>query len=591
MSHSVKSPRTKLPFGRIVVPVAVLATAVGVAFRYGGAGSDNTVTCRVIPGDSTWPEADVWAELSSTLNGKLIANVPIAAPCHDSLFGQANALFNQDECDTLRDNWFLPETHLVSPSSPMGYDHSGNSCNPFLAPTTPCTIGAHAVYTINATETVDFQLAIRFATEHNIRLVIRNTGHDYLGKSTGAHSLAVWTHNFKAMNSITYTSDAYTGPALKLGAGVEVLEAYRYASSQGLVVVGGNCPTVALGGGFAQGGGHGPFASRYGLSSDQVLEWEVVTGTGELLIASATQNSDLFWALRGGGGGTFGIVSSVTVKAFPETSTSTAYLTILNDGTNEDSLYSALVPFMRDTLPSLVDAGAFVVWVAAPFGFMIVPAIAPGVSLVTLDSLLKPMRQGLDAMGLTYTYNSAEHPTFLATYEEQIKTQTWNVSSHLVGGRLIPRDLATQRPEELVNAVRYIASQTLVSGVSYKLTGDNISPEDSSVNPYIRSTLFSLAVGAAMDYTDWPTTKVNQDKLTYDHLASLEKLTPNGAAYLNEADVQQPDFQRTIYGTNYGKLRDIKNKYDPLQLFYARTAVGSDEWAEDSSGRLCKVLA
>ena len=70
-------------------------------------------------------------------------------------------------------------------------------------------------------------------------------------------------------------------------------------------------------------------------------------------------------------------------------------------------------------------------------------------------------------------------------------------------------------------------------------------------------------------------------------LPQLERLTPDGAAYLNEADFQQPNFQEVFYGSNYETLRSIKNKYDPTHMFYALTAVGSDFWTEKADGRLC----
>ena len=74
-------------------------------------------------------------------------------------------------------------------------------------------------------------------------------------------------------------------------------------------------------------------------------------------------------------------------------------------------------------------------------------------------------------------------------------------------------------------------------------------------------------------------------------LPLLETLTPNGGAYLNEADFQQPDFQRVLYGANYQRLRAIKKQYDPYDMFYAVTAVGSESWYEDKTkgGRLCPV--
>lgn len=572
-------------------PLLISVVAAVIASRYGGTVSSASHDCRSIPGDSSWPERSIWADLNTTLHGKLIASVPIAAPCHKTVQGEANPLFDEERCASLRDHWFYPETHLPDPSSPMAYPFSNNSCNPFLDHDTPCTLGSHPVYTINATSTADFQAAIRFVKDHNIRLVIRNTGHDYLGKSTGAHSLSVWTHYMKSIQLLQYSSPGYTGPALKVGAGVETLEAYKFAASHGLVVIGGNCPTVGLAGGFTQGGGHGPLASKYGLSADQVLEWEVVTGTGEIITATATQNEDLFWALRGGGGSTFGIVSSLTVKAFPDTSTSMATLMIINDGTNTDSLYSAIGTFIRDALPGLVDAGAFVVWVAAPFGFLLTPAIAPGVAVADLDRLLQPLTTRLDDLGLAYDYSSTQYPTFLSSYEVLWKTGSWNVSDYNLGSRLIPRDLATQNTEAVVDAIRYISSQTLISGVSYNLSHSVSSPDDVAVNPQFRRALFSLTLGTPVDYTDWAATKAAQDKITNDFIPALERITPNGAAYLSEADFQEPNFQQTFYGNNYGRLLDIKRKYDPNDIFYAKTAVGSDKWAENAEGRLCMATA
>ena len=141
---------------------------------------------------------------------------------------------------------------------------------------------------------------------------------------------------FPSMEIKDYYSWYYTGKAMKMGAGVAVHEAYEFADSNNVLVVGGNCPTVGLVGGYTQGGGHGPLASKFGLGADQVLEWEVVTGTGQLLTATPNRNSDLYWALCGGGGGTYGAVVSLTVKAYPSMMVSAANMTFPNTGSNAD---------------------------------------------------------------------------------------------------------------------------------------------------------------------------------------------------------------------------------------------------------------
>ncbi|KAI8935077.1 hypothetical protein NX059_007672 [Plenodomus lindquistii] len=544
--------------------------------------------CRSIPGDVTWPSSTDWSAFNETVQGRLIATIPIGAPCHS--FSSHNAslsTYSQAECDALRNVWYFPETHLSSSSSPMAYPFSQNSCNPWLPPNATCTLGGHVAYSVNATSVKDLQKTVTFAKHNNIRLVIRNTGHDYLGKSTGAHALAIWTHYLKDIDLIkTYASAGYTGPAIKVGAGVEAFEAFTFADSHNLMIVGGNCPTVGIAGGYTQGGGHGHLASKYGLSADQVLEWEVVTSSGKLVVANADSHPDLFWALRGGGGGTFGVVVSMTIKAFPDTFFSTAYASVFNNGNNTDALYNAVGTFLQQ-LPNLVDAGVFAVWVAAPFGFMLMPAIAPDIHQDGLDKLIKPFIDKLTELGLDYQYSSYEKPTFLSNYNAQ--TASWNVSDYNLGGRLIPRSLVENDPDAVLRAVRAISSQTLMSGVTFDVSKAVSSPDDVAVNPYLRDTLVSVSIGTTIDYTDWSTTLAGQDQITDIFLAELAAITPNGGAYLNEADFQAKDFKTLFYGSHYGRLEKIKAQYDATDLFYAKTAVGSDRWFENEVGRLCRV--
>ena len=207
----------------------------------------------------------------------------------------------------------------------------------------------------------DVAAGIKFATKHNIRLVVRNTGHDYNGKSTGSGALGIWMHHLKDITFSDWSDASYTGKAIKLGAGVMGIEAYEAADAQGLQVVGGECPTVGIAGGYTQGGGHSALASKHGLAADQVLEWEVVTGTGEYLVANRESNSDLYWALSGGGGGTYGVTLSMTSKAHPDTPTSAMNMTFLSTNTTQDKYYEAISTF-HASLPAMVDAGIMSVW-------------------------------------------------------------------------------------------------------------------------------------------------------------------------------------------------------------------------------------
>ena len=272
---------------------------------------------------------------------------------------------------------------------------TNDSCNPFHPRETPCTLGNYISYAVNASDATDFQKTVKFVRKNNIRLTVRNTGHDYNGKASGAGAVGIWTHNMKGMEIIDYKSSAYSGKAMKMGAGVQVVDAYQYAYDRGLVVVGGNCPTVGIAGGYTQGGGHSPLSSKFGMAADQALEWEVVTGTGEHLVASPSRNADLYWALSGGGGGTYGVVASLTVKAHPDLMTSAANLTFTNTGISQDSYWSVIETF-QESLPSIVDTGTVAVFVLTSDSFTVMPMQGPGVPKAKLQKLLSPTLTKLD---------------------------------------------------------------------------------------------------------------------------------------------------------------------------------------------------
>lgn len=142
----------------------------------------------------------------------------------------------------------------------------------------------------------------------------RNTGHDFGGRSTGAGSLSIWTHNLKSFEFLPeYDQGEYSDIAARVSSGLEAWEMYSYMDKykMALVVPGGF--TVGPYGGWMAGGGHSTIGSIYGLGSDQPLSLEVVTADGRLITANPQTNADLFFALRGGGGS----------KSFPTPTSST----------------------------------------------------------------------------------------------------------------------------------------------------------------------------------------------------------------------------------------------------------------------------
>lgn len=105
-----------------------------------------------------------------------------------------------------------------------------------------CTQGGYSLYSVNVSNVAQIQLAVNFARSLNLRLVVKNTGHDYNGRSTGYGALSLWTHNLKDIRFISsYESQDYSGPAFKLGAGVQGSELYEASEAHGVTTVSGIC--------------------------------------------------------------------------------------------------------------------------------------------------------------------------------------------------------------------------------------------------------------------------------------------------------------------------------------------------------------
>lgn len=133
---------------------------------------------------------------------------------------------------------------IDDPTSVMSPLFQGATCQPQNAATGgKCEIGGFPLYSVDVSNVAQVQLAVNFARNLNLRLVVHNTGHEFLGKSTGAGALSIWTHNLKSIKVIKdyQSAGSYRGPAFKLGAGVQVREIYETAEREGYTAVGGEC--------------------------------------------------------------------------------------------------------------------------------------------------------------------------------------------------------------------------------------------------------------------------------------------------------------------------------------------------------------
>ncbi|KAJ5109539.1 hypothetical protein N7456_006214 [Penicillium angulare] len=540
--------------------------------------------CRCFPGDSCWPSLSDWSALNKTVGGRLIATVPIGTPCH-------NPTYNGAACDALQANWTLPQTHLDSSSSVMQTYFANQSCDAFTPKSKPCWLGNYANYAVNVSSSDDVISAIQFASEKNIRFVIRNTGHDYLGRSTGAGALSVWMHHLNEIEYHKWSNSTYNGPAFKVGAGVLGYQILEAASSRGLVVVTGECPTVGLAGGYTQGGGHSALSTAFGLAADQTLEFEVVTATGKLVIASPSENPDLFWALSGGGAGNYGVVISMTVKAHPDTTIGGAALQFTATGTSPDNFFKA-VSLFHHLLPRMIDSGVTVIYQMASGVFAISPVTGYNKTSEDIKSILRPFLLALDDLNITSKVGYTQFDSYYEHYNKYMGPLPYGnlaVSSYQYGGRLIPRQVLQNNSTGLSMALRNLTDEgVIVVGVGMDVS----HPENTTSNavfPALRRAAITMQIGTAWNETaPWSKMISDQWKITNDYVPQLEALTPDGGCYQNEANFRQPRWKQTFFGSNYSPLSSVKRKWDPESFFYVLKGVGSDSWNVSNSGRMCQ---
>ncbi|KAK3942466.1 hypothetical protein QBC46DRAFT_426266 [Diplogelasinospora grovesii] len=202
---------------------------------------------------------------------------------------------------------------------------TNDTCRPTSNPTDTCTLGYYPVLVIMAKTADHIKAGIQFANRNNLRLIMRNTGHDFLGRSVGWGALAINTHSFQSVNLTKNWSGAgrYTGSAITVGAGVQAGAALKMLNAQSPpgIVVTGECATVG------------------GFLADTALEFDVVTAGGSYATANANKNSDPFWALRGGGPASFAVIVSASYKTFTDLPSSG---TMLNINTTHTTNYPQL---------------------------------------------------------------------------------------------------------------------------------------------------------------------------------------------------------------------------------------------------------
>ena len=568
---------------------------------------------RVRPTDKEWPSPAQWQELRRKVGGRLLEVSSPFGTCERN----PKAPACEDAIKHLHNPYYLRDQPGLTQAS--GYAHAWRS--------TP------SAYAVRAAEATDVAAAVNFARKHDLLPVIKGGGHSYQGTSNAPDSLLIWT---RAMDGVEMHESfvpmscpgAEPQAAVTIGAGAVWMDAYHAVTTQaGCYVQGGGCGTVGVAG-LVQSGGFGSLSKRYGTAAAALLQAEVVTADGRVRIVNARRDPDLFWALKGGGGGTFGVVTHVTlrVRQLPELSggvsatiqaTSTAAFKRLIDRFTAFSRDNLIDPHWGETVHFHPDLrfsvsmvcqsltrqqirsiwNPFFAWVtSSPQEFrmekepqmLTVPArhswdpafmnrIIPGV-------MRRDDRPGAPALHVwwagdgdqagqfLYGYASLWLPRSLLDESQRIRlvaalaesSARWPVSLHFNKG-------LAGAPREAVEAARNTATNPAVlESFALAILGSN--------GP---AAYAGLPGGAAdLRAADRDAADIRAS------IAALRAIVPNGGSYVSESDFFQRDWQRSFWGDNYSRLLAVKAKYDPTGLFFVHHGVGSEHWSADGFTRV-----
>ena len=292
--------RKRLSRRRLLKISAALPFMSGLAR---GASAATQPQARVRLGDPAWPSEASWDQLDHDVGGRLIK---VRSPLADCVGGTPDAnceqLFKE-----LKNPYYLGDE--VGLTQSLGWVGAWTS--------------EPSVYAVAAKTTQDVVAAVNFARTNNLRLVVKGGGHSYQGTSNAADSLLIWTRHMNAIDARTTRSSAPAAqetrsrnqPCRSSRAQSGDMPTTQVMTKAGRYVQGGGCMTVGVVG-LILGGGFGSCSKAFGQAGASLLEAEVVTADGDVKIANACTNPDLFWALKGGGGG-FGVVTRVTLRTHP----------------------------------------------------------------------------------------------------------------------------------------------------------------------------------------------------------------------------------------------------------------------------------
>lgn len=453
---------------------------------------------------------------------------------------------------------------VVRPGNPS-YAGAAHLFNPRFDGVLPAAV-------VYCQSTADVQRTVAFAQEHGVAITPRAGGHSYAGYSTGTGVVCDVTR----LAGVAVRGD---GSAV-IGAGARLIDVYAGLAAHGVAIPAGSCPTVGVAG-LALGGGLGVVGRKFGLTCDSLTALELVTAAGDAVTCDAATKSDLYWASRGGGGGNFGIVTSMTFATHP-----TSTLTLFGIAWPWPAAADVVAAWQHwiATIPDELWSNCHVLSRTSPGS----PSISVGGAYVGSQAGLAPWITALrQSVGTPATNVSVGTNTYLDGMLVEAGCAGQSVAScHLpsqTAQGTLQREASLGRSDIVLQpwssaaidvVVAGVAQRqanpkaTTVAGVALDALGGAINRVPADATAFVhRNGLFSVQYNAT-----WPTgasadvVQSNVDGV--NGLYAAMRPYASGSAYQNYIDPQLVDWQTAYYGANLTRLKTVKAGYDSGDLFH-----------------------
>jgi hypothetical protein len=575
---------------------AGLAVAGAATLPVASAGANPTR--RVRPGAPGWPTDADWTALNRLTNGRLspVASPDLASPSVRALL--ANPFYIADQPGLTESSGFL-DAWRSSPSA----------------------------YVVAAESVADVVAAVTFARAHNLRLVVKGRGHSYLGGSNAPDSLLLWTRHMDGVTVhdafVPQGSKAPPVPAVSAAAGAMWLHAYQAVTGgAGRYVQGGGCTTVGVAG-LVQGGGFGSFSKGFGTAGASLLEAEIVTADGAVRVVNRVKEPDLYWALKGGGGGTFGVVTRLTLATHDLPATF-GQVSLTLHARSDEAFRRLLARFVDLYAESLFNPHWGEQVTLDPGNRFNVSMLFQGLKADEARAAWKPLLDFVSANAADYeglaSFNAVGLPARLfwnadilrrvpgvAAFDARpgsLATDFWwsgntgeagtfwhGYTSAWMPSRLLePANRGALVDAWIAASRHWSVSFHFNKGLAGAPPAAIAAARDTPMNPDALDA-FALAI-IAMDgpslyrvQPDLAPARANASSIKAA-MTALRACAPETGAYVNECDYFQDNWQRAFWGPNYARLTRVKHRYDPDGLFTVHHGVGSESWSADGFTRI-----